>query len=180
MGERFGIEGTWQGGLYESFYLSESDWSLVARQDLIAIPANNPNFAEMLRRKTEDQLLAVDYLDIENKIPLMETVESTDIAFITASVELLPQYKKIAFSRKKLIVVTLGAKGSYAFDQGKTYFQPALPVPKVLDTTGCGDAYQAAFALSYYLDNNIEKAMYKGAQAASLILQYWGGVGKEF
>lgn len=177
-GERFGVEGTWQGGLYETFFLSDADWDWVAQQDIVAMPANNPNYTEMLKRKHNNQLLSVDYLDIENHIPIEETVSYTDIAFITARPDLLPKYRDLAFSAQKLIVVTLGALGSYAYFDGKSFHQPALQVPKVIDTTGCGDAYQAAFALTYYHTRDIQKSMFDGATAASQILQAWGGVGK--
>jgi len=177
-GERFGVEGTWQGGLYETFLLSDADWNWVAQQDIVALPANNPNFAEMLKRKHSNQLLSVDYLDVENHVPIEETVSFTDIAFITARQDLLPMYRDLAFSTQKLIVVTLGALGSYAYFNGKSFYQKALPVPRVIDTTGCGDAYQAAFALTYFHSRDIQKSMYEGAKAASEILQAWGGVGK--
>ena len=75
-------------------------------------------------------------------------------------------------------MVTLGAMGSYAFHESEIYFQQAMSVPKVVDTTGCGDAYQAAFALTFYRTGNIQKSMNAGAIAASQILQAWGGVGK--
>ena len=177
-GERFGIEGTWQGGVYESFYLSNADWEWVSQQNIVAIPANNPNFSTMLKRRHNSQMLSVDYLDIENNIPIEDSIAKTDIAFITARTELLPKYKELAYKTKKLIVVTLGHKGSYTFYNGETYYQPAIQVPKVIDTTGCGDAYQAAFALTFYSTQNIKDSMYAGAMAASQILQEWGGVGK--
>jgi fructoselysine 6-kinase len=176
-GERFGIEGAWQGGVYETFQLSDSDWDWVARQDIVAMPANNPNFGTMIKKKHPRQMLSVDYLDIENNIPFAETVAFTDIAFITARTGLLPKYKELAFKLKKLIVVTLGAQGSYAYFNGESYYQPALSAPEVIDTTGCGDAYQAAFALTYYKTQDIQKSMRDGAHAAFQILQAWGGVG---
>ena len=176
-GERFGVAGTWQGGLYETFLLSDSDWDWVALQDIVAMPANNPNYAEMLKRKHNNQLLSVDYLDVENHIPIEKTVIFTDIAFITARPDLLPIYRDLAFSRQKLIVVTLGYMGSYAYFNGESFYQKALPISRVIDTTGCGDAYQAAFALTYFHSRDIQKSMFEGAKAASEILQAWGGVG---
>lgn len=177
-GERFGIEGAWNGGVYETFTLSDSDWRWVSQQDIVAMPGNNINFSLMLNKKHDKQLLSVDYLDVENNIPFDETFEFTDIAFITARPHLLEKYKEMAFSRNKLVVVTLGAEGSYAFYNGITYFQSSITVPKVVDTTGCGDAYQAAFALTYYKTKDIQQSMMAGAYAASLILQAWGGVGE--
>jgi fructoselysine 6-kinase len=177
-GERFGIEGTWNGGVYETFVLSDSDWEYVSRQDIVAIPANNPNFHEMLKKRHNNQLISVDYLDVENHVQIQDTFEQTDIAFISANIDLLHEYKELASAKGKLVVVTLGAKGSYAFFGNEEYFQPAIKVDKVLDTTGCGDAYQAAFALTFYKTHNIQESMLAGAKSASIILQEWGGAGK--
>ncbi len=176
-GERYGIEGSWNGGVYETFLLSENDWTFVSQQNIVAMPGNNPNFREMIQRKNSNQVLSVDYLDVLNHIPLEESIGYTDIAFVAATPDLLTEYKNLAFARNKLIVVTLGAKGSYAFMQGNTYFQPAVKVDKVIDTTGCGDAYQAAFALIYFTTKDIAQSMLAGAKAASVVLQAWGGVG---
>jgi fructoselysine 6-kinase len=177
-GERFGIEGAWSGGVYETFTLSDADWEWVANQDIVAMPGNNVNFSLMLKKKHDKQLLSVDYLDVENNIPFDDTFEYTDIAFITARPHLLEKYKKLAFLRKKLVVVTLGAEGSYAFYNEHSYFQSSIAVPIVVDTTGCGDAYQSAFALTYYKTKDIQHSMMVGAYAASQILQAWGGVGE--
>lgn len=177
-GERSGIEGTWVGGVYENFLLSENDWEFVTKHELIAIPANNPNYTEMLKRKQNHQFISVDYLDIENKMDMESSVHLTDIAFITAKPNRLEYYKTLASTKNKLIVVTLGANGSYAFYNNESYFQPAIKIPAVIDTTGCGDAYQAAFAYFYYKTRDIKLAMFKGANAASKIAMAYGGTGK--
>ncbi|MBK8808555.1 MAG: carbohydrate kinase family protein [Bacteroidales bacterium] len=176
-GERFGIEGTWNGGVYETFLLSDADWEYVSKQDIVAIPANNPNFHTMLKNRQENQLISVDYLDVANRIPMKDTIEYTDIAFISANINLIEEYKELSNTKKRLIVTTLGAKGSYAFYDNMEYYQPAIEVDKVIDTTGCGDAYQAAFSLTFHKTQNIQQAMLAGAKSASIILQAWGGVG---
>ena len=43
----------------------------------------------------------------------------------------------------KALVVTLGAKGSLVMTNGRTLEIPAVPAAKVVDPTGCGDAYRA-------------------------------------
>lgn len=176
-GERFGIEGTWNGGVYEDFLLTEDDWDFIAMQDVVAIPANNPNYAEMVKRKKDGQILSVDFMDVENEMPIEETIEKTDIAFVAGRLELLNYYEELANKTGKLLIVTLGAKGSYAFFNREKHYQPAIEVPKAVDTTGCGDAYQGGFALTFFKTNNIAKSMKAGALAASKVVQYYGGVG---
>ena len=93
---------------------------------------------------------------------------------------MLHEYRELSISSGKLIVVTLGAKGSYAFNKGESIFQPALKVDKVVDTTGCGDAYQAAFSVTFFKTNDIRQSMNAGAVAASKVLQTWGGAGNNW
>jgi sugar/nucleoside kinase (ribokinase family) len=45
-----------------------------------------------------------------------------------------------------------------------------------VDTTGCGDSYQAAFTVSWRREHNISEAMQKGASAAAETLKHMGGV----
>jgi adenosine kinase len=45
--------------------------------------------------------------------------------------------------RVKALVVTLGAQGSLVFAGGKRHEIPCAPADKVVDPTGCGDAYRA-------------------------------------
>jgi len=175
-GERHGIEGSWNGGVNEGFLLSEFDWERVSQQNMVAIPANDPNFSSMIDRQYTGLVLSVDYLDMENGIPLEETIDQTHMAFIAGRSGHLPYLRDLAFTRKRLLVVTLGAGGSYGFHRGKEYFQPALEVPRVTDTTGCGDAYQAAFALTWITTGNMRDSMRAGAEAASEVAQIWGGV----
>lgn len=176
-GERFGIEGTWNGGVYETFRLSDDDWNFVAHQDIVAIPGNNPNFQEMLKRKSDDMFLAVDYLDVLNNVPLRDSIAYTDIAFISSTPDTLDDFRELAVSTEKLLIVSMGAHGSRAFFEGSEYRQPALPVETVVDTTGCGDAYLAAFSLDYFLYRDIKKAMHAGASAAADVLTGWSGAG---
>ena len=56
--------------------------------------------------------------------------------------EALSKYKD-----KKLILITDGSKGSYAYCKKRLLFSPSLPV-KPVDTIGCGDSFMAG-ALSY-------------------------------
>ena len=51
--------------------------------------------------------------------------------------------------RPKVCGATMGVRGSMCFD-GRDFVRcPAFPVAKVVDTTGCGDLFHAAFAIRY-------------------------------
>ena len=81
---------------------------------------------------------------------------------------------QFSFLQDKLVVVTDGEKGSYAYWDNNYFFQPAEKVSKIIDTTGAGDAYTAGFLAEYIKTNNLQQAMSKGSHFATLILKKIG------
>lgn len=68
------------------------------------------------------------------------------------------------------VVVTLGGEGIY-LDAGRGgKFLPVIPVKKVIDVTGAGDALVAGYAYGMLAGGNIEPALY-GLAAASLTVE---------
>jgi ribokinase len=74
-----------------------------------------------------------------------------------------------------IFLITLGKNGAYAVTCSEHYFKPSLPT-KVVDSTGAGDAFAAAFAtFRYRLGNAAEEALQKAHIAASTKIKYKGG-----
>ncbi len=88
----------------------------------------------------------------------------TSIDFKKDVTDFIPLLKKI------VVVVTLDKKGSYSYVNGTVTHQTAILVEKIVDSTGAGDGYTAAFIAEYILSGNVEKAMKKGSNYASEIL----------
>jgi fructoselysine 6-kinase len=55
------------------------------------------------------------------------------------------------------------------------YRQQGFGVEKVVDTTGCGDAYQAAFMYNFLKGETIEHCMLEGTRLATNNLLKMGG-----
>lgn len=106
---------------------------------------NGYEFADLVKKKYED-------IDFKTNI--------TD--------RFLPEIKSA------VLVITLDKNGSYSYYKNQIVHQKAIPVDKIIDTTGAGDAYTAGFISSYYKTKNIEKAMEAGANYASKIIQKIG------
>ncbi len=66
--------------------------------------------------------------------------------------------------------------GSCALVRGTRTRVPATPVPlaECVDTTGCGDAFQAAFTVEYLRSHRIETALCAGARRAALVIRHLG------
>jgi sugar/nucleoside kinase (ribokinase family) len=65
-------------------------------------------------------------------------------------------------------VLTAGATGSFAFRHGETTFEPALPTT-VVDTNGCGDAFQGALTARWAAGASIAEALAASAARAAVV-----------
>jgi sugar/nucleoside kinase (ribokinase family) len=74
----------------------------------------------------------------------------------------------------KLVVITDGKKGSFAYQNGSVLHQPALPAEKIIDTTGAGDGFTAGFIAELLKTNDVGKALHAGAHYAVKIIQKIG------
>ena len=178
-GDRYFKEDSWNGGAFDTFRLSEEDWNSLTDSTIVAMPAGDPNLKELLRRRNQNQLIAIDFLDYLGIDFIKEHIDHIDIVFLSGKEALLNGLEELSFQTGTLIVSTLGAKGSVAFFENKRYYQEAIEVNKIVDTTGCGDAFQAAFSIAWVKTKDLKQSMQAGAIAASKVLSFVGGVEQE-
>lgn len=175
-GDRYFKAHSWNGGVFDDFRLSDEDWHYIRDREMICMPAGDPNLSELLERRHDRQEVVIDFLDYHPIQFIKERMDKIDISFLSAKPEMLDQLEKLANSSGKMIVATLGAKGSVAFYKGSIWTQQAIELEHIVDTTGCGDAFQAGFMIEWYKSQNIEKALNHGTRIASRVLGYQGGV----
>ncbi|MBS2213582.1 hypothetical protein KEM09_19395 [Carboxylicivirga mesophila] len=175
-GDRYFKADSWNGGAFDLFRLSEDDWDYLHDSNIIAMPAGDPNLSELLRRIRNEQLVAVDFLDYFGIDDIARHIANIDIVFLSGKEGMLDGLQQISEQSGKLIVATLGARGSIAFYKNSVTHQSAIEADEIIDTTGCGDAFQAAFCINWYTNRNIKQALKVGALAASRVLGFMGGV----
>ncbi len=175
-GERTGIDGAWQSGVYGTFKLNESDWKYIEKYNIWATHANGVNYDQALLHKKKNNFLVVDFLHFDTYELLEKGLDFVDIAYFGGVIKQLPDLVNISKYFKGIIVLTLGADGSIAIKNGNKYEQEALPIKKVIDTTGCGDAFQAGFSAAYYVSKDIKKALLAGATLGRDAASNFGGV----
>ncbi|MBP9695137.1 MAG: carbohydrate kinase family protein [Candidatus Magasanikbacteria bacterium] len=73
----------------------------------------------------------------------------------------------------KIVVVTDGQAGAYAYDGKQAYFCPIFPAP-IVERTGCGDAFASGFIGALYCGKDIPEAMKWGSINAAGVLQHIG------
>lgn len=175
-GDRQDPPDAWQGGVFDVFRLSDADWDFVNTFDVAAIGAFDPNFAAAVTRLDPRCKLVADFLDTRDFSHLEKHIAHINVAVLSGLSEDVERARALSAQYETLILITLGAKGSVASWHGETYFQPALPTANIVDTTGCGDALQGAFIVSWFQDYDMRKALHAGAEAAAHTLTHFGGV----
>jgi len=74
----------------------------------------------------------------------------------------------------KILIVTLGSRGFYAFFEEECWFFPSYPISRIVDPTGCGDALNAGFLASILSSNDVVTAFAVGGACASLVAESSG------
>ena len=72
------------------------------------------------------------------------------------------------------LVVTKGAHGAIAIENGQRIEIPAAPVNEVVDTTGAGDLFAAGFLTARCKGATLERCLWTGAIAAGEVIQHYG------
>lgn len=76
----------------------------------------------------------------------------------------------------EIVGITSGANGSdWLHVDGSIIHQPAYPLDKVVDTTGCGDSFHGAFIFAMLNNNSIQKAAQLASAVAAINAQSLGG-----
>jgi len=179
-GERYGIEGAWEGGVYENFEMDKADWDYLSSFDVWSTHANGPNYQMALERKKSAQFMSVDFLHLKDYELLQKSLRTINIAYFGGTTDMVDDLAKVAKNNRGIIVLTLGAEGSIAFEGDRSYTQKALTTDKVVDTTGCGDAFQAAFTATYFNTKDIRASLLAGAELGNRAAMSFGGIPWKF
>ena len=113
---------------------------------------------------------------------LNQVFAQTDVLFVSQSeAETLSgmsnpeeSIKRIAGLGPKTVIETLGAEGTLLFENGRLVKIPALPPPKIVDTTGAGDAFAAGVVTGYLEGLNWEESVRLGSAVAAIKIGYMG------
>mgnify|MGYP001590612234 FL=1 len=76
----------------------------------------------------------------------------------------------------KIVIITDGVKGAYAFDGQDMWKQMAYPDRKPpVERTGAGDAFSSTTAIALALGNDLPTALSWGAVNSMSVVQHVGG-----
>jgi ribokinase/sulfofructose kinase len=111
---------------------------------------------------------------------LRQVLSVVDIVFFDADALGTNDYEQAAQELRaagpELVVITLGAHGALACNAQGIIRCPAFKVP-VVDTTGAGDCFTAAFLTAYLRQFPLKQALMYAHAAAALSIQGYGARG---
>lgn len=101
------------------------------------------------------------------KINDEEYCKTFDLDFPCDSETLKNHISKKSEELKNIIIITRGTDSTLAADCGKLYECATEKIDDVVNTTACGDSFNAGFLQEYAKSKNIEAALKKGTWAAA-------------
>eukprot|EP01025_Chloroclados_australasicus_P001330 TRINITY_DN103659_c0_g1_i1.p1 TRINITY_DN103659_c0_g1~~TRINITY_DN103659_c0_g1_i1.p1 ORF type:complete len:373 (-),score=39.88 TRINITY_DN103659_c0_g1_i1:166-1188(-) len=124
-----------------------------------------------------DELLPDKLLDCLSMVSPNETELARLTGLPTNSLHQVEEAaKKLLQMGVKSVLVKLGAEGAFYVDQEKKVYQKAFKVDKVVDTTGAGDCFTAAYAVGRLQGKDVQQAMKFAAAAGAVCVQRMGAM----
>jgi fructoselysine 6-kinase len=166
-----------EAGVIPRYRLSADELDEVCRHDAVALPCADDLaavFQQLLTRADLPRLVADYSKDAPTGDPahpaswLTPHLERLSLGFIGADVSALGELRALSKRSDTLLVLTAGADGAFALSGGRVLEQPSL-AGRIVDTTGCGDAFQGAFTARWMADGDVRAALRSGAECAARV-----------
>jgi adenosine kinase len=166
-------------------HAAELSFRTAGRPDLVTISPNDP--AAMLQYAEECRTLGIRYIfDLGQQVARMSGDELTQgltgsylIICNDYELEILRQKTGLSESdllqRAEILVVTRGEDGSSIIRPTTRVDIPAVPVRKIVDPTGVGDAYRAGLMKGLVHGADDAVCVQIGSVAAAYALEHLGG-----
>jgi sugar/nucleoside kinase (ribokinase family) len=177
-------------GATSTLSIDDLDWALLDRADLLHVTAysffedmpQQAALAAMRHVKSCGKSLSLDpsaygYLQRLGAEAFFALAQGVDILFpnldegraLTGKRE--PEHiMRCLLERFPVVALKMGAQGAMAGTRDTIVHQSALAVP-VVDTTGAGDAFAAAFAVTWLKQHDLASALHDGIRLAAEVIQ---------
>jgi fructoselysine 6-kinase len=160
-------------GVVTAYELTDAELADLARFDAIAVPlaTETEHVVRQLGLLAHRALIgdvSRDSAGGDLAAWLASRLGSLAIAFVGGTAADLEPLRVLSERTKSLVVLTAGPAGAWALASGHVVHQPSI-ADRVVDTTGCGDAFQGAFTVSHLEGAPLEIALLAGARAAARV-----------
>ena len=145
--------------MYEAIAIARAAGRKVAftLSESVCIAGRREGFAQMIERGGIDLLFA-------NEDEALQLTGDSDLG----------EAMRMLSAKVPTLVITRGADGAMALEDGETVEIPAAPVDKVIDTTGAGDLFAAGFLTARCRGHDVRKCLQAGAIAAAEVISHFG------
>ena len=171
------VFGDYDPGVLNQFKLTEQDIDFICAHDLVVSGLWGMIEDDLYKIKAKNTLIAFDFATKLDDPIVEKAIPFVDYAFFASDEddqEWIREFMRQMHRRgPKIVVVTLGEKGSLAYD-GLTFTKFGIIPCDVKDTMGAGDSYIAGFLLGILMNKPITDCMQMGAENSSVTLQYLG------
>ncbi len=174
-GER--VFGDYDQGVLAQFFLCEADVDFLTSHDMVVSSLWGNIENDLYKIKEKSTPIAFDFANKLSGRILETAISYVDYAFFSydeGDNEFIREFmKKIKEMGPKIVIVTLGDKGSICYDGNEFISQGIVPCI-VVDTMGAGDSYIAGFLRGILLGKELRECMKLGAENAAVTLLYRG------
>lgn len=169
--------GEYDEGVMAAFKLDDGDIESFKNYEMMVSGIWGKIEGDLWRIKEAGIPIAFDFATKLEDPEILKIISNVTYAFFASDdddTEALRVFMKEMKSKgPEIVVVTLGEKGSLAYD-GKRFVKYGIVKCEVVDTMGAGDSYIAGFLMGILQDADIEKCMELGAMNSSVTLTYLG------
>jgi sugar/nucleoside kinase (ribokinase family) len=172
-------------GVLAKLRLAKEDESVLKNADLVHFP-----YSEGLESLYQELValnldcccaldISVDYKD-PGRVPaiLESAVQYFRVVFLGGNPSYRKQMERLSRQYPSVtLVLTMGADGVEVFTGPRHRRFPAPVLTTVVDTTGCGDAFQAGFLAKFVKGIKVEDCVVNGTQQAALCAGRLGSTG---
>ena len=161
--------------------LSEDDFQYIESFDVVHSSIYSYLEDQIADLRKACKFLSFDYsYEPDEGDTVLRTLPFMDLAVFSIAdlpdIEVLSLAQEIFRSGPKIVLLTQGSQGSWAYDGFDLYHQEVIEAD-VVDTMGAGDAYIAAFVIEFVQGMDVKECMKKAAQFAASACQYDGAFG---
>ena len=174
-GER--VMGDYEEGVMANFSLREEDIDFLGSQDIVVTALWGEAHPYLSRIREKGALIAYDAATRPLDPAAQAAIHSVDYFFFSVEDGDTPENRdrmiELYEQGPELVVMTMGAAGSLAYD-GEDFTHCGVVSCDVVDTMGAGDSYIAGFLMGISRGANLYACMQLGALNAAETIAYHG------
>lgn len=167
----------YEEGVLADFKLTEEEIDFLCSHDMVVTGLWGNVHDDLAKIKARGVKVAFDAATRPDDPAAVTAIPSVDYLFFATddgdTPELRETMKQIKARGPKLVITTLGDKGSIAYNS-ETYTTFGIIPCNVVDTMGAGDSFIAGFLKGILEEKPVEECMKMGATNSSVTLEYNG------